>query len=1186
MRQLLALSLFLFYSIFSNAQLSDGTLAPDFTLDDWQWGTTHNLYDYLDEGKSVILDFGATWCGPCWNYHQTGVLESLYDDFGPSGTDQIMVFMIEGDGDTSQNCIEDDPGCIGGTIGDWTDVNYPILNPPGAAADDIAGDYGINFWPTLYGVAPNGQIYVIGQAGYDEWESYTVHSFQLVNSTYDIVPNGCSFDVELSPLGGFGDLTYEWSNGFPGQNLIDVSGEEFFVTITDDNDFEAVIGPIDVPEGDGHELELVETNDLICNNDFSGSITVEAFGGSGSFSYDWSNGATGETAWDLESGEISVWVTDNNNGCTSESFFYLEEPDELIVDLSIEDAGCEEVGVATFYADGGTGPYVYEFDEFTTFFNEVELEPGTYNMTITDINDCEILEVFTIESANPPIASSSASSDLNCTNTSVTLMSTGSTSGSDIEYYWFDDNNNIIGNNPSIVITNGGSYTLEVFDGESGCSSMDMTTVAVNNTIPTAASSYSNIIDCNNTTSTLSGAGSSVGPNIVYSWTTTNGTILSDPSQITIEVGAGGMYALTIMDNANGCSSSSMLTVPVNGNIPSAILSGDTAFCAGSSTQICVDNPAGNSIAWLINGLLSNETGQCVTVAMSAQVEAIVTDPLSGCSSSTTTSATMNTLPDSNISGGQEFCEGSSTNLCVSLQAGETVAWFLNGTVLSDATECITVVESGEVQASVLNSTNCESSSTATINILPSPSPFISGNTILCNNSTTTLCADNIPGHTYSWVDDTGVTLGDMPCIETNFEGMISVMVGNENNCAATANITVISESSPLISITPPAILDCNTSEVTISATTTGGTINWFDSTGNMLGEGNNFVTNNAGIYTASSSSPNGCMTSETIEVQQDNNALPTSNFQTEISDFSVIFENESTGDVTSYLWDFGDGNTSTEENPFYSYSAAGTYTVCLTVTNDCGANSVCENLSFSDVLSVGFTSNDISCYGANDGTISIDIIGGTAPFMITTNPDIGSSEILTDVPPGDYEITVTDANGEASNLSISINEPSEILITGVVTNTTGGDANGSIDLTTEGGTDDGYTYAWSNGAATSLVENLLAGDYSVIVTDTNGCTSIENFTVDSSSALDKISIVEEFNIMPNPATDFINIELKLNTNENINLEILNSVGVSVYNSPISSSQNVDVSGLTNGIYIIHLSHENQSMSKKLLIVD
>lgn len=147
--QSLFFSLMVCCSVVVNAQLANNTVAPDFTLTDLD-GVEHNLYSYLDEGKSVILDFSATWCPPCWDYHTSGVLDQIWEEHGPDGADDVMVIMIEADLTTSNADLN---GNTGATMGDWVSgTPYPIIDLQSNTVNDA---YNINYFPTLYFIGPN-----------------------------------------------------------------------------------------------------------------------------------------------------------------------------------------------------------------------------------------------------------------------------------------------------------------------------------------------------------------------------------------------------------------------------------------------------------------------------------------------------------------------------------------------------------------------------------------------------------------------------------------------------------------------------------------------------------------------------------------------------------------------------------------------------------------------------------------------------------------------------------------------------------------------------------------------------------------------------------------------------------------------------------------------------------------------
>ncbi len=174
MKKLLFSAAMLLAGVSANAQLATGSIAPDWTFPDLN-GTTQSLYSYLDQGKTVFIDVSATWCGPCWNYHNTHALRDLYENHGPSGlpsvvagtTNDVMVFFVEGE---LTNTAAQLNGPAGGTTyanatqGDWvTGTTYPIVNlPNNAAGQAFMSGYDIAYFPTIYKICPNRTIEEVG----------------------------------------------------------------------------------------------------------------------------------------------------------------------------------------------------------------------------------------------------------------------------------------------------------------------------------------------------------------------------------------------------------------------------------------------------------------------------------------------------------------------------------------------------------------------------------------------------------------------------------------------------------------------------------------------------------------------------------------------------------------------------------------------------------------------------------------------------------------------------------------------------------------------------------------------------------------------------------------------------------------------------------------------------------------
>ncbi|NDJ00143.1 T9SS type A sorting domain-containing protein, partial [Flavobacterium sp. LaA7.5] len=152
-------------------------------------------------------------------------------------------------------------------------------------------------------------------------------------------------------------------------------------------------------------------------------------------------------------------------------------------------------------------------------------------------------------------------------------------------------------------------------------------------------------------------------------------------------------------------------------------------------------------------------------------------------------------------------------------------------------------------------------------------------------------------------------------------------------------------------------------------------------------------------------------------------------------------------------------------------------------------------------VLSASGTATNVSCNAGSNGSVDLTVTGGTAPYTYLWN-NTATTQDLSGLTAGIYEVTVTDANGCTATASVTVTQPTVLSASGTATNVScNAGSNGAVDLTVTGGTAP-YTYVWNNTATTEDLTGLEAGIYDVTVTDANGCTATTSVTVTQPEAI------------------------------------------------------------------------------------
>ena len=900
----------------------------------------------------------------------------------------------------------------------------------------------------------------------------------VTNSSLNALCNGQSNgSIDITAAGGTGTLSYNWGAGITSEDRTGLSAGTYIVTVTDANlcttTNTAVITEPTV-------LNASNTvSNASCNSSANGSINLTAGGGTGVLSYNWGGGVTSEDRTGLAAGVYTVTVTDANN-CTTTSSATITEPTAITVSNTASNVTCnnQNNGSINITASGGTGVLGYNWGGGITSEDRNNLAPGVYTVTVTDANSCTSTNSATITEP----------SGISVTNSSLNALCNGQSNGAiDITA---NGGTGVLSFNWGSGITSedrtglaAGVYTLTVTDANA-CTNINTYTITEPSLL-TASNTVSNA-SCNSSANgsinLTAGGGTGV---LSYNW---GGGITSEDRTGLV----AGVYTVTVTD-ANNCTTTSSATITE----PSAVTASNTTNnvnCNGANNG-AIDITASGGTGTLSYNWGAGVNSEDRTGLAPGTYTVTITDA-NGCSLTNSATITQPTAVSASNTTNNVNCNGANNGAIDITASGGT------GTLSYDwgagiSSEDITGLAPGTYTVTITDANGCSLTNSATIT---QPTAVTASNTftnVSCNgsdNGSINLTASGGTGTlNYNW--GSGNTSEDRTGLAA---GTYTVTVTDANNCTTTSSAT----------ITEPSALNTNTITITDATCSAGGTVDISASggSGSLSFVWSNGSTSqdlngvSGGSYTVTITDVNGCSITNGPNVV---NAIgtPSANI-TAINNVSCNGASNGSidlninGGVPNYTYLWSNGATTQDLNGLSS----GTFSVTVTDNIGCTATQTGISVSEPSAITVTNTSTNISCNGGNNGTIPVSVSGGTPVYnFIWSNG--ATSEDLNNLIAGSYSLTVSDANGCNRILGpISLSQPTALSLSNVTTTAANcGVANGTITLSTNGGVTP-YIYNWSNGATSEDLNNLAIGNYSLSITDANGCQLSQSFSVSGGS--------------------------------------------------------------------------------------
>jgi gliding motility-associated-like protein len=262
------------------------------------------------------------------------------------------------------------------------------------------------------------------------------------------------------------------------------------------------------------------------------------------------------------------------------------------------------------------------------------------------------------------------------------------------------------------------------------------------------------------------------------------------------------------------------------------------------------------------------------------------------------------------------------------------------------------------------------------------------------------------------------------------------------------------------------------------------------------IGNGANVNNLLAGTYSVSILDVNNCPGSISITITQPSVPLSITTSSTSTlcgtTNGSVTANGIGGTAPYNYLWTPGNGNTATVSN-----LSAGAYSIVITDANGCTSNGT-ATVSNSNGPTVSCVVSNISCFGGTNGAAMAQVSGGTSPYTYAWTPSGGTNATASNLSAGTYGIQVTDNSGCIGTTSVSITEPTQIIITETIIPSSCTTDNGSVSVVVTGGTGP-YTYTWNPSGQTGTgISNLAPGSTpSLAVSDAQDCATSASYLIE-----------------------------------------------------------------------------------------